>query len=124
VSEITQNAEIRFENMQDGTNVYRGALYYKKKRLISFREWSFMGYGTRAWSETSDDSSIRHVVSFAGNVPAMAAPLNSKRSPEAGMRRVLIVGLGSYLWYGGKLRGDEVLYRAAEGFWRPTIGCD
>lgn len=124
VSEVTPDAVIRFTNTT-GVGVYNGALLYKGKLLIPFTEGRAMGYGSNYWREGQDDKgSAGAVVVFAGNQPLRALASDStawKTEPI----RLLVVGLGSSLWYGREFswREEPLLIASAEGFWRPSAGC-
>ncbi|WP_338438713.1 hypothetical protein [Synechococcus elongatus] len=120
-SEVTPDAVIRF-NSTNGVGTYNGALFYKGRRLLSFSEGFSQGYGSNFWrAGSNNEQQSSEIVRFSGNQPR-----RSYRDPQAAKtNRVLIVGLGSRLWYGENTnwRREAELLRAAEGFWRLSQGC-
>lgn len=124
VSEVTPDVVIRFTST-NGVGFYKGALFYKGKRLMELQEGQSQGYGSNWWSTGEQDDPSRQVVVFAGNqvVRGSAGFWNGKR--PKGTQRVLLVGMGSALYYGPDQgwRDDHTLLTAAEGFWRASSGC-
>jgi len=121
-SQASPNAVISFSST-NGTGTYNGAMYYKGKRLVAFHEGSFQGYGSNWWSSSLDNESrLESVIQFFGNTPAGALHAQTRTSDDV---KLLVVGLGSSLWYGNvpSWRKDSELLRAAEGFWIPSSGC-
>jgi hypothetical protein len=119
-SQASPNAAISFSST-NGTNTYTGALFYKGRRLMPIYEGSTLGYSTNWWNNVlSDDLRTHNIVSFVGNKPAL-----STREKSGEITKLLIVGLGSRVWYGSDFswRDDEELLMAAEGFWIPGPGC-
>jgi len=104
---------------------YKGALLYKGKRLMAFQEGQSQGYGSNWWSTGGQDDPSGQVVVFAGNqVVRGTAGFWSGKRPKV-TQRVLLVGMGSALYYGRdqRWRDDYALLTAAEGFWRASPGC-
>ena len=124
ISEVTPAAVIRFSST-NGVGVYTGALLYQGKRLMAFQEGQSQGYGSNWWSTGEQDGPSGRVVVFAGNqvVRGSTGFWNGKR--PHGTQRVLLVGLGSALYYGHvqRWRDQPALLTAAEGFWRASPGC-
>ena len=124
VSEVTPDAVIRFSST-NGVGTYKGALLYKGKRLMAFQEGKSQGYGSNWWSTGGQDNPSSRVVVFAGNqvVRGTAGSWNGNR--PKGTQRVLLVGMGSSLYYGRdeSWRNDRTLLTAAEGFWRTSSKC-
>ena len=120
ISEVTPDAVIRF-NKTNGTGSYVGGIFYKGKRLMDFREGQSMGWGSLWWGTGLDDGGPRQVIIFRGNQVVRGTP----GKPAPGPQRVLIVGLGSSLWYGrdSNWRSEGTLLTAAEGFWRTSPKC-
>lgn len=120
VSEVTSEAVVRFTTT-NGTGAYFGSLFYKGKRLMPFQEAQSMGYGSHWWSTGSDDERPGPVIVFRGNQVVRGTPGGRPKGPQ----RLLLVGLGSALWYGSNPQWREMstLLTAAEGFWRSSPGC-
>ena len=118
-SQINSNAKIEFIST-NGTGAYQGAVYYGGKRIMNIREGSFQGYGSNWWDTGSlgDDKTGGSIVMFKNGMPARSSP---SRRPNA-ETKLLTVGLGGHLYYGGQ-RNNLALIRAAEGFWIPGKGC-
>jgi len=118
ISEVTPDAEIRFENT-NGIGRYSGELLYKGRRLMSLDEGQFQGYGSNWWSENGNPG--KPLVVFSGN-QVVRGTLGFQAQ---GTTRVLLVGLGSALYYGrdNRWRQDSTLLTAGEGFWRSSSGC-
>ena len=124
VSEVTPNAVIRFSST-NGVGTYNGALLYKGKRLMAFQEVQSQGYGSNWWSTGGQGDRSDSVVVFAGDqVVRGTAGFWDGRRPK-GSQRVLLVGMGSALYYGQdqRWRDDHTLLTAGEGFWRSSPGC-
>jgi len=122
ISQVSANAVISFSST-NGVGIYNGSLYYKGKRLLSIYEGAFQGYGSSWWSSSLvTESRSGHVIKFYGNYPARAVDGKKRTSQEV---KLLVVGLGSSLWYGKdhSWRNNPELLRAAEGFWVPSSGC-
>jgi hypothetical protein len=124
ISEVTPDAVIRFTST-NGVGSYKGALLYKGKRLMAFQEGQSQGYGSNWWSTGGKDDPSGQVVVFAGNqvVRGTAGFWSGKRPKDT--QRVLLVGMGSALYYGRdqRWRDDHTLLTAGEGFWRASSGC-
>ena len=124
VSEVTPDAVIRFTST-NGVGSYKGALLYKGKRLMAFQEGHSQGYGSIWWSTGGNDDPSGQVVVFAGNqvVRGTAGFWSGTRPKDT--QRVLLVGMGSALYYGHdqRWRDDHTLLTAGEGFWRSSSGC-
>ena len=124
ISEVTPDAVIRFTST-NGVGVYTGDLLYKGKRLMVVQEGQSQGYGSNWWSTGGQDGPSGQVVVFAGNqvVRGTAGFWHGKRPNDT--QRVLLVGLGSALWYAGdqRWRDEPTLLTAAEGFWRASSKC-
>lgn len=120
VSEVTPDAVIRFSST-DGVGTFRGALLYKGKRLMAFQEGQSQGYGSNWWRTGGERDASGAVVVFSGDQVVRGT---SGKRPK-GAQRVLLVGLGSSLYYGQnqRWREDLTLLTAAEGFWRTSPGC-
>jgi hypothetical protein len=124
VSEVTPDAVIRFSSTT-GTGTYNGSLLYKGKRLMNFQEGQSQGYGSHWWSTGREDDRSERVVVFSGDqVVRGTAGFRDDRRPK-GAQRVLLVGMGSALYYGQdhRWRYDHTLLTAGEGFWRASPGC-
>jgi hypothetical protein len=121
---VTPDAVIRFHSTNGG-GTYNGDLYYKGKRLMAFQEGQSLGYGSLWWSSGEDDSTSGKIVVFAGHQVVRGTPgfMNGKR--PKGDQRLLLVGMGSALWYDGnpQWRDEQLLLTAGEGFWTTTAGC-
>lgn len=119
ISEVTPEAVIRFTSAS-GVG-YDGNLFYRGKRVLRFQEGQYQGYGSHWWSSGEGDDNVKGVVVFRGNQVLRGTP----GAPPQGPQRVLLVGLGSTLWYADQLqwRSQEPLLTAAEGFWRTASGC-
>ena len=124
ISEVTPDAVIRFTST-NGVGSYKGALLYKGKRLMAFQEGQYQGYGSNWWSTGGQEGPSGQVVVFAGNQVLRGTPgfWNGKRPKD--VQRVLLVGMGSALYYGHdqRWRGERTLLTAGEGFWRASSGC-
>lgn len=120
ISEVTPDAVIRFSST-NGTGAYFGTLFYQGNRLMPFQEGQSMGYGSHWWSTGRDGERSDSVIVFRGNQVARGTPGGA----PSGQQRVLLVGLGSSLWYGVNPQWREMptLLTAAEGFWRISTGC-
>lgn len=120
VSEVTPEAVIRFSST-NGTGTHFGDLFYRGQRQMSFMEGQSMGYGSHWWSMGLEDERLDPVIVFRGNQVVRGTPGGA----PSGQQRVLLVGLGSSLWYGVKPQWREMptLLTAAEGFWRTSPGC-
>jgi hypothetical protein len=121
VSEVTPDAVIRFTHTTNGAGSYHGALFYRKQRLMGFQENQSQGYGNFWWSSGEGDDRSERVIVFSGNQVVRGTPGPRPTGPQ----RVLLVGLGSSLWYGPDptWRDKKELLTAAEGFWRTSPGC-
>ena len=90
---------------------------------MSFRHAQAMGYSSHVWN-VHDEDTPNEVIVFSGNqvLRAMSSRIILKH-PEP--RRVIIVGLGSSIWYGQNpnWRTDHELLAAGEGFWRVSKQC-
>lgn len=124
VSEVTPEAVIRFTGT-NGVGAYRGALTYRGRRLMAFEEGQSQGYGSHWWSSGAENGPSGQVVVFAGDRVVRGTPGVWEGRRPAGVGRVLLVGLGSALYYGSdpRWREDRALLTAAEGFWRLSPGC-
>ena len=124
VSEVTPNAVIRFSNT-NGVGTYNGALLYKGKRLMAFQEGQSQGYGSNWWSSGGEDAPSGAVLVFSGNQVIRGTPGFWGGNRPLGAQRVLLVGLGSALYYGRdqRWRNEQALITAGEGFWRSSPGC-
>lgn len=124
VSEVTPDAVIRFSST-NGVGTYNGAFLYKGKRLMAFQEGQSQGYGSNWWSTGGQDDPSGSVVVFSGDqvVRGTAGFWNGRR--PNGSQRVLLVGMGSALYYGQdqRWRDDSTLLTVGEGFWRISPGC-
>ena len=87
---------------------------------MSLNEGQSQGYGSNWWSVDGNDSS-KSVVVFSGNQIVRGTPGFQGK----GITRVLLVGMGSSLYYGrdSRWRQDATLLTAGEGFWRASSGC-
>lgn len=124
VSEVTPDAVIQFTST-NGTGTYQGSLLYKGQPVFEFREGQFQGYGSNWWSTGAGDETSGRVVVFMDHRVVRGTPVSEAHTLRKGETRLLIVGLGSAIWYGNALRwrGEESLLTAGEGFWRPSAGC-
>jgi hypothetical protein len=124
VSEVTPDAVIRFSST-NGVGSYKGSLLYKGKLLLAFQEGQSQGYGSNWWSTGGQEDPSGQVVVFSGNqvVRGTTGFWDGKRPKDT--QRVLLVGMGSALYYGRdqRWRDDHTLLTAAEGFWRASSGC-
>lgn len=115
---------IRFSS-SNGVGTYEGAIFYKGKQLMAFKEGQSLGYGSNWWSTGGQDDPYGDVVVFSGDqvVRGTVGFWDGKRSK--GVQRVLLVGMGSALYYGHdqRWRSDHSLLTAGEGFWRSSPGC-
>ena len=120
VSEVTPDAVIRFRST-NGTGTHFGDLFYQGERQMSFMEGQSKGYGSHWWSTGLEDERPDPVIVFRGNQVVRGTPGGA----PSGQQRVLLVGLGSTLWYGVNSRWREMptLLTAAEGFWKTSAGC-
>lgn len=121
-SEVTPDAVIRLGPVV-GFNSQKGGLFYKGQKIMSFQHSHVMGYGSHVWT-THDHDRSNEVIVFTGNQVLRAIP--SRLIPDhPEPRRVIIVGLGSSLWYGQNpnWRSNDLLLAAAEGFWRVSKQC-
>jgi hypothetical protein len=122
ISDVTPDAVIRLGPVV-GFNSQKGGLFYKGQKIMSFRHAQAMGYGSHVWS-VHDEDTPNEVIVFSGNqvLRAMSSRIIPKH-PEP--RRVIIVGLGSSIWYGQNpnWRSDHELLAAGEGFWRVSKQC-
>lgn len=121
-SEVTPDAVIRLGPVV-AFNSQKGALFYKGQQLMSFQHAQPMGYGSHIWTNHDQDRP-NEVIVFTGNQVLRAIP--GRLIPDHPQpRRVIIVGLGSSLWYGQNpnWRSDNLLLAAAEGFWRVSKQC-
>ena len=119
-SQMDSKAKIQFIST-NGIGGYQGAVYYGDKWIMNISEGSFQGYGSNWWHAGSlggDKTGGSNIVTFKNGMPARST---SSRQPNA-ETKVLTVGLGSHLYYGGQ-RDNPALIRAAEGFWIPGKGC-
>jgi hypothetical protein len=120
-SEVTPNAVIRLGPVV-GSNTQIGGFFYKGQQIMSFHHAHAMGYGSHVWS--IGEEAPNEVIVFSGNqvLRAMSSRIIPSH-PEP--RRVIIVGLGSSLWYGqnSNWRADHTLLSAGEGFWRVSKQC-
>ena len=122
VSEVTPDAVIRFSST-NGVGTYNGILFYKGKRVIPFQEGQAQGYGSHRWS--SGEKASGSIVQFIGHQVVRGTPKLMGAGRPQGVQRVLIVGLGSDLYYASdpSWRSETTLLTAAEGFWRWSSGC-
>ena len=120
VSEVTPDAVIQFTRT-NGVGTYSGTLTYRGKRIGGFQEGQSQGYGSHWWSFGGSNDPSGDVIVFRGGQVVRGTAGKSVQGPQ----RVLLVGLGSSLWYGSnpKWRDMSVLLTAAEGFWRSGSGC-
>jgi hypothetical protein len=121
-SEVTPDALIRLGPVV-AFNTQTGGLFYKGNQLMGFQHAQAMGYGSHVWS-VHDQDIPKQVIVFTGNQVLRAIPGRLiPGHPEP--RRVIIVGLGSSLWYGSTAdwRADPKLLAAGEGFWRVSKQC-
>ena len=124
ISEASPDAVIRF-NRTSGVGVYSGFLYYRDQPLMALQEGQSQGYGSFWWSEVGKATPSGTVVPFVRDQPLRAAPTFWSDGRRLSANRVLLVGLGSALWYGSnpEWRQQKPLLLAAEGFWRLGPGC-
>ena len=120
-SQIDSNAKIQFIST-NGIGGYQVAVYYGAKWIMNISEGNFQGYGSNWWHAGSlgdDKTGGGSIVTIKNGMPVRISP----RSPRSNAKtKVLTVGLGSHLYYGGH-RENPVLIRAAEAFWIPGKGC-
>ena len=121
-SEVTPDALIRLGPVM-GFNSQQGGLFYKGEQIMGFQHAQAMGYGSHVWT-THDQDTPNEVIVFTGNQALRAIP-GRLISGHPEPRRVIIVGLGSSLWYGqnSDWRSDAKLLAAGEGFWRVSKQC-
>ncbi|WP_320677277.1 hypothetical protein [Prochlorococcus sp. MIT 1300] len=126
-SERSSDAVIRFhDTSMKASPEWKGTLFYKGNKVRSFSHGQYQGYATTWWSTPREDmvgkSTTGSVLLFVDKEP-LRGHKNAKS--VKGKKTVLIVGLGSSLWYGEKqyLRDDIDLLYAAEGFWRVSRDC-
>ena len=109
-SEVTPDAVIRLGPVV-GSNTQIGGFFYKGQQIMSFHHAHAMGYGSHVWS--IGEEAPNEVIVFSGNqvLRAMSSRIIPSH-PEP--RRVIIVGLGSSLWYGqnSNWRADLTLLSA------------
>ena len=124
ISEASPDAVIRF-NRTSGVGVYSGFLYYRDQPLMAVQEGQSQGYGRFWWSGSGEPAPSGTVVLFVRDQPLRALPTFWSDGRRLSANRVLLVGLGSALWYGSnpEWRQQKPLLLAAEGFWRLGPGC-
>lgn len=120
-SEVTPDAVIRLGPVV-GSNTQMGGFFYKGQQIMSFHHAHVMGYGSHVW--WIGEEAPKEVLVFSGN--QLLRAISSRIIPShPEPRRVIIVGLGSSIWYGqnSNWRGDHSLLSAGEGFWRVSKQC-
>lgn len=124
VSEASSDAVIRF-NRTSGVGVCSGFLFDRDQPLMAVQEGQSQGYGRFWWSGSGEPAPSGTVVLFMGDQPLRAVPTFWSDGRRLSAKRVLLVGLGSALWYGSnpEWRRQKPLLQAAEGFWRLGPGC-
>lgn len=124
VSEVTPDAVIRFSST-NGVGTYNGALVYSGRRLMAFQEGQSQGYGSHWWRSAAEHDPSGQVVVFAGDQVVRGTSGFRAGRRAKGVQRLLLVGMGSALYYGRdqRWREDHTLLTAAEGFWRAPSGC-
>lgn len=124
LSEVTPEVVIRFSDT-NGVGTYRGALFTRGRRLMAVQEGQSQGYGSHWWSSGGGSGPSGQVLVFAGDRVVRGTPGIWEGRRPTGVGRVLLVGLGSALYYGSdpRWREDRALLTAAEGFWRLSPGC-
>jgi hypothetical protein len=120
VSEVTPDAVIRFTSTT-GTGYYYGSLIYRNQHIINFEQGQSQGYGGSYWNTGTNGRRSGELIVFRGSQLKRGTPGGLPQGPQ----RLLIVGLGSSLWYGDnpQWRDADLLIKAAEGFWRPSPAC-
>ena len=121
-SEVTPDAVIRLGPVV-GFNSQKGGLFYKGQKILGFQHAHAMGYGSHVWT-VHDRDAPNEVIVFTGDQVLRA--ISGRLLPDHPQpRRVIIVGLGSSLWYGqnSDWRADTKLLAAGEGFWRVSKQC-
>lgn len=124
VSEVNPDAVIRFSST-NGVGTYNGALLYKGKRLMPFQEGQSQGYGSNWWSTGGRDDPSGAVVVFSDDQVVRGTTEFWDGQRPRGAQRVLLIGMGSALYYGQdpRWRENRTLLTAGEGFWRSSPGC-
>jgi|TARA_B100000073_G_scaffold199345_1_gene165063 hypothetical protein len=119
-SQINSNAKIQFTST-NGIGGFQGAVYYGGMLVINFREGNYQGYGSNWWTPTvqgANNPGGGEIIIFKDGEPSRSTASRQQISEI----KLLTVGLGSMLYYGGH-RDKMALIQAAEGFWVPSKGC-
>jgi len=123
VSELFPAAVIQIQETSP-IGIISADLVWKGKviRQLEFGEPN--GYGSKWWRYKSDDGDkgVNRLLPFLGNQPARGHNWDKELMREK-TKKVLLVGLGSNLYY-TEFRGEVEILRAAEGFWRLDNGCN
>ncbi|MEB3261379.1 MAG: hypothetical protein VKK94_00305 [Cyanobacteriota bacterium] len=92
---------------------------------MPFHEVQSQGYGSHWWSMGDEDARSNPVVVFAGNEVVRGTRGFLRGERQGGPQRMLLIGMGSALWYGRdpSWREKHDLIAAGEGFWRSSEGC-
>lgn len=124
VSEVTPDAVIRFRS-SNGAGLYSGTLIYRGRALLPFQEGQSQGYGSHWWSSGGAGAPSGPIVVFAADQAVRGTAGFWQGRRPVGVPRLLLVGLGSALYYGSdpRWRDDQTLLTAGEGFWRLSPGC-
>ena len=124
-SELVPDATLRhlpkLEKLGASTSKYK--LIYKGKQIKDFSFTQFQGYGTHMWwhgHAINNNTKGGERIFFQGNYPVRST---TKRNQLKGEFKMLLVGLGSDLYYTGFRTKNRDLITAANGFWLVPIQC-
>ena len=110
-------------NSVSSIGIISGDLIYNGRKIRQLLFGQPNGYGSRWWAfEGVDGKPIKggHLLPFKGSYPLRG--IKEGRAYVNSQRRVLLVGLGSSIYY-SDLRKDIDLIIASEGFWQLGKGC-
>lgn len=119
-SEVDPKAEIQWTYNTTKAGTWNGRLNYGGKTILQLAATQAQGYGTRSWAAAGYETQVGRLLPFSDDQPTNS--LANRRQ----VNRLLLVGLGSTLYY--RFRGSDQepsmrMLQAAEGFWRITSGC-
>ena len=119
-SEVDPKAEIQWTYNTTKAGTWNGRLNYGGKTILQLTATQAQGYGTRSWAAAGYETQVGRLLPFSDDQPTNS--LANRRQ----VNRLLLVGLGSTLYY--RFRGSDQepsmrMLQAAEGFWRITSGC-
>lgn len=121
---MTPRAVIRF-TATSGPGTSLGVLSYRGRRLLELEQGQSLGYGSLWWRAGQVQERVGALLVFRGHQVVRGTLDLAGAAARTAPQRLLLVGLGSALWYGekGEWRDDRLLLTAAEGFWRASPGC-